>query len=159
MQKYEILKYSAARRPHHPSYTQQHFTTALGYIKVKTITYRAIKTTGTLIVNIGCHRAMRYRCGKLFSGECFCLSAPNDSWLQILFFQCWGSVTFWCRSASGSGSMDPHLWLMDPDPVPDPDPTPDPDRTPFFSDFKDAKINFFPDFFLITYPQPHYILS
>ncbi len=30
---------------------------------------------------------------------------------------------------------------MDPDP--DPDPTPDPDRTPFFSDFKDAKINFF----------------
>jgi hypothetical protein len=26
--------------------------------------------------------------------------------------QCWGSVTFWC----GSGSPDPYLWLMDPDP-------------------------------------------
>jgi hypothetical protein len=41
--------------------------------------------------------------------------------------QCWGSLTFWC----GSGSADPHLWLMDPDPTPDP--------TPFFRDFKDAK--------------------
>ncbi len=26
--------------------------------------------------------------------------------------QCWGSVTFWCRSES----PDPYLWLMDPDP-------------------------------------------
>jgi len=36
---------------------------------------------------------------------------------------------------------------------PDPDPTPYP--TPFFSDFKDAK-NYF---FLITYPQAHYLQS
>ncbi len=27
--------------------------------------------------------------------------------------QCWGSMTFWC----GSGSADPCLWLMDPDPA------------------------------------------
>jgi hypothetical protein len=45
------------------------------------------------------------------------------------FFQCWGSVTFWC----GSGSADPCLLLKDPDPDPSPDPT------SFFSDFKDAK--------------------
>ncbi len=35
--------------------------------------------------------------------------------------------------------LDPHLWLMDPDPHPTPDPSPTPDPTPFFSDFKDAK--------------------
>jgi hypothetical protein len=45
----------------------------------------------------------------------------------IYTMQCWGSVTFWC----GSGSPDQYLLLMDPDP------------TPFFSDFKDAKIIFY----------------
>ncbi len=30
--------------------------------------------------------------------------------------QCWGSVTFWC----GSGSPDPYLWLIDPDPTSEP---------------------------------------
>jgi hypothetical protein len=34
----------------------------------------------------------------------------------------------------------------------------DPDPTPFFSDFKDAKKNFF-TFFLKTYPQAHYLQS
>ncbi len=43
--------------------------------------------------------------------------------------QCWGSVTFWC----GSGSPDPYLWLMDPDP----DSTSNP--TPFFVEFQDGK--------------------
>jgi hypothetical protein len=46
------------------------------------------------------------------------------------FYQCWGSVTFWC----GSGPADSHLYLMDPDPTPD--------LTPFFCDFKDAN-NYF----------------
>ncbi len=46
---------------------------------------------------------------------------------------------------------------MDADPALDPLPTPDP--TPFFSDFKDAKINFFSYLFLITYPQAHYLQS
>ncbi len=32
------------------------------------------------------------------------------------FLQCSGSMTFWC--GSGSGSADPCLWLMDPDPDP-----------------------------------------
>ncbi len=32
--------------------------------------------------------------------------------------QCCGSMEFWCRS----GSADPYLWLMDPDPDADPDP-------------------------------------
>ncbi len=32
------------------------------------------------------------------------------------FSQCCGSMTFWCRS--GSGSTDLCLWLMDPDPDP-----------------------------------------
>jgi hypothetical protein len=40
---------------------------------------------------------------------------------------------------------------------PDPDPTPDPN--PSFSDFKDAKILNFLYFFLITYPQAHYLQS
>jgi hypothetical protein len=31
------------------------------------------------------------------------------------FWQCSGSMTFWC--GSGSGSADPCLWLMDPDPT------------------------------------------
>ncbi len=41
------------------------------------------------------------------------------------------------------------LWLTDPDPA------------PFFSDFKDAKkiIYFFHIFFLLTYPQAHYLRS
>jgi hypothetical protein len=57
--------------------------------------------------------------------------------------QCLVSVTFWC--ASGFGSADPHLLLMDPDPI------------PFFSDFKDAKKNC--QFFLLTYPQAFYLQS
>ncbi len=44
---------------------------------------------------------------------------------------------------------DPPLWLMDPDPTPDP--------TPFFSDFKVAPKNCSPYFFLINYPQAHYL--
>jgi hypothetical protein len=50
--------------------------------------------------------------------------------------QCWGSLKFWC----GSGSPDPYLWLMDPDP------------TPSFNEFKDLKKKI-SCFFLITYPQ------
>jgi hypothetical protein len=34
------------------------------------------------------------------------------------FYQCSGSMTFWC----GSGSADPCLWLIDPDLDSDPDP-------------------------------------
>jgi hypothetical protein len=52
-------------------------------------------------------------------------------------YQCWGSVIFLC--GSGSGSPDPYLWLMDPDP------------TPFFIDFKDAIKHFFSYVFLITF--------
>jgi hypothetical protein len=40
---------------------------------------------------------------------------------EILCFrykQCSGSMTFWCGSGCGSGSVDPSLWLMDPDPDP-----------------------------------------
>ncbi len=75
---------------------------------------------------------------------------------QLPVHQCWGSVTFWC--GSGSGSPDPYLWLMDPDPTLDP--TPDP--TPFFIDLKDAimqKIIIFSHFFLITCPQVHHLQS
>ena len=50
--------------------------------------------------------------------------------------------------------MDP-----DPDPTPYPDPTPDLDPTPFFTDFKDANKKFYLYFFLITYPQAHYLQS
>jgi hypothetical protein len=48
--------------------------------------------------------------------------------------------------------MDP-----DPDAVPTPDPDPTPDPTPSFCDFKDAKKINFLYFFLITYPQAHYL--
>ncbi len=58
-----------------------------------------------------------------------------------------GSATFWC----GSGSGDPYLWLVDPDP----DSTPD--QTPFFSNFKDAKKLIFSSFFYIT--LRHFIFS
>jgi hypothetical protein len=40
---------------------------------------------------------------------------------------------------------------MDPDQAPDP--------TPFFGDFKDAKFILLNIFFLITYPQAHYLQS
>ncbi len=33
------------------------------------------------------------------------------------FQQCCGSMTFWRGSGSGSGSAEPCLWLMDPDPA------------------------------------------
>ena len=61
--------------------------------------------------------------------------------------------TFISYSSLVTSVGDPYLWLMDPDP----DPTPD--LTPFFSDFKDAKKLFFFHFFLITYPQAHYLQS
>ncbi len=80
---------------------------------------------------------------QLFSRSCHLVRELNG------FLQWWGSVTFWC----GSGSADSYFWLMNPDL----DPTPYP--TPFFSDFKDAKKNFVFIFFLITYPQAHYLQS
>ncbi len=58
---------------------------------------------------------------------------PNALKIQLPYMdykQCWGSVTFCCGFESGS--PDPNLWLMDPDP----DPTPDP--TTFFDEFKDV---------------------
>jgi hypothetical protein len=60
--------------------------------------------------------------------------------------QCWASVTVWC----GSGSVDPYLGLMDPDPTPDP--------TPVFSDIKDAK-NIVFIFFSHNLPVPAGTLS
>ncbi len=67
----------------------------------------------------------------------------------IFFFQCWGSVTFWC----GSGSEYPYLWLLDPDPTPDP--------TPFSETLRMQKKNIFPHTYLllITYPQAPYLQS
>jgi hypothetical protein len=33
----------------------------------------------------------------------------------MTLFQCCGSMAFWC--GSGSGSADPCLWIVDPDPA------------------------------------------
>ncbi len=57
-------------------------------------------------------------------------------------------MTFWC--GSDSGSQDPYLWKMDPDPTPDP--------TPFFIDFR-MHIFHISYFFLITCPQAHHLQS
>ncbi len=51
----------------------------------------------------------------------------------------------WC--GSGSWSVDPYLWLTDPDQTPDP--------TPFFATLRMQK----KIFFLITYPLAHYLHS
>jgi hypothetical protein len=60
--------------------------------------------------------------------------------------QCCGSMTFWCESRSGSGSADPCLSLIDPDP----DSVPDPDI--FLIDLQDTnKKLFFSVFLLITF--------
>ncbi len=56
-------------------------------------------------------------------------------------------VTCW----RGSGSADPYLWLMDPDPTPDP--------APFFSDFKDERKLIFSTFFPLTHSQAHSLSS
>ncbi len=53
------------------------------------------------------------------------------------YFQCCGSMTFWC----GYGSGDPCLWLMDPDP------DADPDSSIFITDLKDANKKLFKNFF------------
>ncbi len=79
-----------------------------------------------------------------------CSSWGNFLNIFTAFYQCWESVTFWCRSRSA----DPYLWLTHPDL----DPTPDP--TPFFSDLIRMEKN---HFFIITYryryPQAHYLQS
>jgi hypothetical protein len=68
------------------------------------------------------------------------MQIPNAGIPVVMYKKpCWGSVTFW----SGSGSPDPYLSLMDPDPTLDPKPDPTPDPTPFFNDFKDVKKLFF----------------
>jgi hypothetical protein len=53
-----------------------------------------------------------------------------DSSCFVTSFQCSGSMTFWC----GSGSADPCLQLMDPDP----DSDPDADPSIFITDLQDA---------------------
>ncbi len=45
---------------------------------------------------------------------------------SFCFLQCFGSMTFWCRSGFRSGHADPCLWLMDLDSDPDPDAYSDP---------------------------------
>ncbi len=56
-------------------------------------------------------------------------------------YQCSGCMTFWC--GSGSGSADPCLWLMDPDP--------DSDPAIFVIDLQDAskKLIFLHNFFCL----------
>jgi hypothetical protein len=58
-----------------------------------------------------------------------------------------------------TGVGDPGQFGANSDPRLRTDPDPTPDLTPFFSDFKDAKKLFFSYFFLITYPQAHYLQS
>ncbi len=48
--------------------------------------------------------------------SCCCLH-PFSSWCSHCCWQCCGSMTFWCGSGSGSRSMDPCIWLMNPDPA------------------------------------------
>ncbi len=64
--------------------------------------------------------------------------------IQCYLCQCCGSMTFWC----GSGSADPCLWLMDPDP------------SIFIIDLQDATKNYFKKrFFLhITFWRYFYII-
>jgi hypothetical protein len=45
---------------------------------------------------------------------------PLDKSEAVSCNQCCGSMTFWC----GSGSVDPCLWLMYPDPDSNPEPDP-----------------------------------
>ncbi len=49
---------------------------------------------------------------KLVNRKAECESGAGSG--SVTFWQCYGSMTFWC----GSGSSDPCLWLMDPDPDP-----------------------------------------
>ncbi len=49
-----------------------------------------------------------------------CVSWMFNSHQKFSLLQCFGSMTYW--GGSGSGSADPCLWLMDQDPVSDPDP-------------------------------------
>ncbi len=78
---------------------------------------------------------------KFFKGEGGILVLIKVPYMRLGSGLCWDSVTFFA---------DPDLCLMDSDP----DPTPDP--TPYSKDAK--KITFF-IFFLITYPQAHYLHS
>ncbi len=67
--------------------------------------------------------------------------------------QCCGSMTFWC----GSGSADPCLGLMDPDP--DSDPDADPDTSFFIIGLQDANkklICFLKVFLHITFLRYRY---
>jgi hypothetical protein len=65
-----------------------------------------------------------------------CFSTPRQKPRRLGGFKpVLGSLAFWC--GSGSRSVDPYLWLIEPNP----DPTPY--TTPFFSDFRDARKNFF----------------
>ncbi len=59
--------------------------------------------------------------------------------------QCCGSMKFWY----GSGSADPYLWLMDPDPFADSDPA------IFVSDLQDVKKLFFSKFFAYYFLKIH----
>ncbi len=48
----------------------------------------------------------------------FCLIFWIMEWCHVVCkMQCCGYMTFWCGSRSGSGSADPCLWLIDPDPA------------------------------------------
>ncbi len=76
-------------------------------------------------------------------------SSKGRSWFRQWNNQCWGPVLFWY----GSGSPDPYLWLLDPDPAQSPDPT------SFFIYFKDVPKNIFFIYFLITCPQAQHLHS
>jgi hypothetical protein len=64
---------------------------------------------------------MKNQCGSATQSYCLHLKICGALWhtfstvTAVAFKQCSGSMTFW--SGSGSGSADPCLWLMDPDPA------------------------------------------
>ncbi len=51
-----------------------------------------------------------YNTGEEMYTRCILLLMKIEH-IFYTFNQCWGYVTFWC--GSGSGSSDPYLWLMD----------------------------------------------
>jgi hypothetical protein len=82
---------------------------------------------------------------KVFFSQDFLLI----SFSRYINISCSESMTFWC--GAGSGSVDPCLRLMDPNPDSDPDTDPDTDPAAFVIDLQEAnkKLIFLNSFFCL----------
>ncbi len=110
-------KFSHSRNDHSTSSRTLFLAIKLSCITISQVQEMFILKEISLNLNLSRNtETVRTHCNFTFRGIEPKLKTYKTSWQAgNPNYQCSGSMTFWC--GSGSGTADPCLWLMDPDPA------------------------------------------